>query len=97
MTITVPGASGRCPVSVASPVRIRSAVIEVAGTPASLNSPEALRAVATPITGCPAATHASRAAARAVVLPEPGSAATGTIRSPPVVRRRTISACSALR
>ena len=42
-------------------------------------------------------TQASRAAASAVVLPVPGSAATATIRSPPVVRRRTICACSALR
>ncbi len=69
-------------------------MIEVAGTPASESSPEALRAVATPIPRNPAAAHASWAAASAVVLPVPGRAATATIRSPPVVRRRTISTCS---
>ncbi len=73
-------------------------MIEVAGIPAlSPSSPEALRAVARPIPLMPSAAQVSRAAPSAVVLPAPGSAATATMRSPPVVRRRTISVCSALR
>jgi hypothetical protein len=63
----------------------------------SSSSRAARRATAAPSTGIPDASHASRAAARAKVLPVPARPHTTAIASAPSVRRWTIRACSAAR